>query len=304
VFAALVLIVPAIILALCPLTACANGCLWVSWLFIAMPLTMMLAYGGGLLCYVPGPVILLVPLLGSIVGLVASCANFACCGTCCTAFVSVLVGFLRIFVGFLTVFAVLPASTTCFGLDLYTTFSEVIPPCFPVSPILIDRGDPAATIKCGGFLTEMDLVSLPAIINCADTTSLGETRFKDGLDNIMYIIEQIRPGTNEELYERTVDAGLFSFLAPYAEAHTTAAHESGGDLTNTCFWITTPSILLSLLVLLFQLFVVLTLAGLILLVLSFLIFLLLWAGYVIWLLLDLIKTQWIRRYSTNGAIVA
>lgn len=157
------------------------------------------------------------------------------CSLCIRLF-TILVTFVA---AVLTVVAQIPALPTCFGGDAYTLLSEIVPPCAPIPRGLIDTSLSDVTDACLG--------EVPAIVNCATTPELGDTRFIDGFDNIFYIIEWIAPGTNARLaveWEGTVA----DFLIDVAAAHTTEAHVSGGIVTDACFWVTLPSIAWALLV--------------------------------------------------------
>jgi len=251
VWALLVLLVPLALCSLCgPLVAC-NGFVTAIWLLLAVSLTLALANGGGLLCYTPGPLLLVLPFYAGIVSLVLLVFRILCCGAPGAAFVAVLAVVFRIIGMILLVASFLPGLTTCTGMDVYNIGSELVPPCFPVPPVLIDRSQPGALAPCGSFLDTGVNVTLPAVIDCTTTPLLGQTRFRDGLDNLFYIIEAVAPDTNADLAARLA-SGPFASLAEYAEAHTSEAQATGQPYTDACFWITSPSLFVAVFVLLAQ----------------------------------------------------
>ena len=319
VFALIALAVPLAVVALCPLFGGCTGLLTMVWVLIAIPLVMMLSYGGGFLCYLPGPSLILVPFLplaiAAITGIVSLVLNLtgglltvATCGFIPVNLDPIVSGLrivLRAAAAFLTIFAFFPALSVCTGLDLYTVASEIIPTCFPLPPLFIDRAQPGSTIPCGAFLDSSQLSVLPTIINCATSPQLPATRFLDGLDNLLYLVEQVDPGFNEKLATAT-ETGVFSFLNTYALAHTEAAHNASmpPELTAACFYMTLPSILWSTILLLLQLFLTLLTAGAALFILALLFLPLFWAGYAVWFMLDAIKTGWIYRFDPDDQKIA
>lgn len=244
-WALLLLFIPLILCNVCPLCAGFTVIVTAIWTAVFFTLSLALAYGGGLLCYTPGPLLLVLPLYGSIVAVFIGLLRILLCGRPGAAIVAIVSGLLYLIGAILIVAAVVPGIPTCFGMDLYTTAREIVPPCFPVPVTLIDRTQDGASAPCGTFLNTGANFTLPAIIDCTTTPLLNQTRFRDGLDNVFYIIEWAFPGTNADLSVSFNGSGAFGFLQPYAAHHTTAAHESAGPIANTCFWLTSPSLIVA-----------------------------------------------------------
>ena len=125
-----------------------------------------------------------------------------------------------------------PALPSCFGGDAFVLLSEVIPPCVPVPYALINKSVLDPTLPCA--------FEIPTFVQCNDPGVLNQTQFRDGIDNLLYIAEVIEPGFNARLTNST--ASYLSGIIPYAAYHTTAAHESAGELTEACFYMTLPNI--------------------------------------------------------------
>ena len=244
-WALLLLFIPLILCNVCPLCAGFTAIVTAIWTAVFFTLSLALAYGGGLLCYTPGPLLFVLPLYTSIIAVFLGLLRILCCGRPGAAIVAIVSGLLYLIGAILVVAAVVPGIPTCFGMDLYTTAREIVPPCFPVPPTLIDRTQDGASAPCGTFLNTGANFTLPAIIDCTTTPLLNKTRFRDGLDNVFYIIEWAFPGTNADLAVSFNGSGAFGFLQPYAGNHTTAAHESAGPIADTCFWLTSPSIIVA-----------------------------------------------------------
>jgi len=255
-WALIVLLVPAALCSVCGPAAAFTG-LWTRvWAVFAGTLTLAFAYGGGLLCYTPGPLLLVLPFYALVTGILLGILRCFCCGTPGSACVALTRVVVRGIQGILILAALFPGLTSCFGMDLYSVASELVPPCFPLPAALIDRTQPGAQAPCGAFLSgdfaEVN-TTLPSIVDCTSTPLLANTRFRDGLDNVFYIVEQVRPGTNERIAaDLSNETGFLKFFQPYAAAHTTAAHDADDPYAEVCFYVTLPSVVLSVFVLLAQ----------------------------------------------------
>lgn len=126
--------------------------------------------------------------------------------------------------------------SVCTGSDLYELASEFLNPCTLLDPVLFDRTSSNAYLECG-LLDPSNAVRLPAIKDCATASELSETQFTTSIDGLFYLLEIVVPGINQVLADNLGHFGL-SALTPYAEAHTTEAHASGGRLTHYCGVIT------------------------------------------------------------------
>jgi len=325
VFALLVLIVPLTLCNCFRVLAGLGSCWTLVWLVLVVPLVQQFAYGGGLLCYTPGPIVFATPLLDVISTLLVTgvFVAFALCGcllrcvTCnfcfgsfegqCRVSPAFFSGICRIFLGgivaFIAFFAFLPGLSVCTSLDIYNLASELVPPCFPFSTVLIDRRQEGAYLPCGQTLggTAFDP---DTIILCATTDLLPKTRFLDGLDNILYAAEQIEPGCNERLIAATAGTPLQALGVDYAPFHTTEAHNSElvEGLSEACFWITTPSIFLSSLLLVIDFLLAGLAIAFIMLALALVITPLFWGIYAIWLGLDALRNGWVLRRDDDGGV--
>jgi hypothetical protein len=327
VFALLILIIPVTLCNLFRVCAGCGACWALTALLLVIPLVQQFAYGGGVLCYTPGPLFLALPLLNvistigvalvfiafSLCGVVVRCFTCNFCfgmfeGTCrvnagfFSTIASVFCGGL---IAFISIFAFVPGLSLCTSLDVYNLASELVPPCFPLSTVLVDRREAGAYLPCGqtlgGTIFDQD-----TIILCATTDLLPETRFLDGLDNILYAAERIEPGFNERLITATAGTPLSSIGIDYAPYHTTEAHESElvDGLSEACFWITWPSIPLSALLLLLDLLLAAFIIGAIILALALILTPIFWALYAMWLGLDSIRNGYVLRRDGKGGVEA
>ena len=199
--------------------------------YVYLGVAQMIAYGGGLFCYLPGPLLLTLPLIAAVLrcfrGCCTGCGRFAkaparCCNTCWS----------RIAVA-LAVFAPLAGLSVCIGTELYTYSRELIPPCYPAPVALINRTALHSTGECS-VLDAPFAPPLPDVLNCAEPGVLLHTQFRDGVDNVLYYTELLQPGVNDQLARAAERVTGLSWLAQRARLHSTEAHEADEPRTAAC----------------------------------------------------------------------
>lgn len=231
--------------------------------FIWMPLVQAIAYGGGMLCYISGYTALIALVIYGVARLLNAILSVFCCGTIRT----VLVTILTLLSLAAAILAPLPGASVALGPDAYQLVSELMSPCTFLPTELVDRTKLSSMAVCGALPTN---VELPDLHDCLTTSRLDPTRFKDGIDTLLYIAEQLDEGFNARLAARTLNS-RFAFIGKRALRHTTEAHAAAGPLADTCAWWTSPNLVTALFVLLLLL-VALIFSGEIIAWLSLLIF--------------------------------
>jgi hypothetical protein len=252
VFGVLTLVVPVFLCTLCP-CGLGSACT-VVWPRLVTPffwpIVLMYGYGGGFFCYSSGPALafaFLAPFLASAVATLITCG--------CTCIIAIpraltcnlvpdvsglVAGVVRVLVllvfGLFGLFAAAPGLPSCLGADVYTLANELLTPCASLFSGLIDLRLVDPTAPCTTVPTSVPYAQ------CATTDLLGSTRFLDGIDNILYLVEVLAPGANEALANGSLTTPALGFLRPYAVAHTSAAHASGGTYTSACFYVTLGNI--------------------------------------------------------------
>lgn len=119
-------------------------------------------------------------------------------------------------------------------MDVYSLATSLVPPCFGVDPVLVDRSLPGATSKCGVVTSSAAGFVPPHFINCVSRTDLlAPTRFADSLDSLFYLVNALAPALVDEwAANRTLTP---DFLNDYAVAHTNAAHAAAEPYASACF---------------------------------------------------------------------
>ena len=116
-------------------------------------------------------------------------------------------------------------------------------------------------------------------------------------------MEALVPGTNERIVNGTaplVDVFGLGFVARRAAKHTEAAHASGGPLTDTCFWVTLPSIVTAVGYVALAVTLALTLAGAALVLLGLFMTPFVFCVYGTWASLQHVLAVWVYDVYTQA----